>query len=742
ELHAPLAALYVELAQQTDDPTAQAAYWGNAAELYEQKLGDHAQALEASLRRLAADLSNRAHLQAVDRLAVSTKAYRRLNAVYDRLLKEAHDDGEKVDLLRRHAALLERDHPSDALDRVLRACALAPQDEALLESAESLAERTQRSEELLVVYDRRRTRSDDDADRVQLLLRAARLCDGALRDRERANQYLKLAIAAAADSDSLAAQVEAVALELDGDRPELGADAARRELVRSERDVAERAEPAVAVRLLLRAADMMRHQLDDERSAFDLLRQGVALQPSSDEMFKALLDLAERLKRLDAVDAHLARLIDETIEPAASVVLLRRRGALLEGPLNRFQDAASVYTKLLQIRPDDAEASSKLLASLRRSGRHQDLLLVLNKQLQRTRDRAQRVELLRQIATTWERDIKNRWEALDAWKAVLREAGDDEVALTSIDRLGKSRATGEGFGTSAAPPAAESNVAAQAVGAAELPSAAESAVSHEPPRAESLAAEPERDSSPASPAHQRETTSEHEPGPFDEPDSLSLPAGDDSAQLENAATAEWVKPVIAAGNGIAAISPRPIAVAPVEELSSSEELAALGASLGERAPEEVDVLDAHAPVDVDVMFDDDAPVFPRPTVPRERRSSSVPPPPPTLGRVSLPPRLPGAGRSVPVPVPGAVRSAPPRPPARLGTSVPQARPEPPGPLPSVRGSAPPPPPPGLSSLPRPPVVRPAAPASSAARGVSKPPPLPSKRPEGSSQPPPPSRKES
>jgi hypothetical protein len=729
QLHAPLAALYIELAQQTDDPKVQATYWGNAAEVYERTLGDHAQALEASLRRLAADLGNRAHLDAVDRLAVSTKAYRRLGAVYDRLLKEAHDEVEKVDLLSRHAALLEREHPGDALDRVLRACALAPGDEALLERAEILAERTQRSEELLVVYDRRRAGSDDDDDRVHLLLRAARLCDGALRDRERANQYLKLAIEAAADSDALAAQVEAAALELDSERPELGADAARRALVRSEREVAERADPAVAVRLLLRAADMMRRQLDDERSAFDLLRQGVALQPSSDEMFGALLELAERLKRLDAVDAHLSRLIDETIEPAASVVLLRRRGALLEGPLNRFQDAAAVYTKLLQIRPDDAEASTKLLASLRRSGRHQDLLLVLNKQLQRTRDRAVRVELLRQIATTWERDIKNRWEALDAWKAVLREAGEDEGARTAVERLGRSRATGEGFGTSAAPPAVQPEIAASSERATSAHDDAE-------PREGAATPRPGRVPVPV----ENEDTAEHKIGPFDEPDSLALPGSpSDSAQLDNAATAEWVKPVIAAGNGVAASRPRPIPtpiparVAEVDEPSSADELAALGASLGERAPEEVDVLE-HGHVDVDMMDEEDSAAFVRPPRPRERRSSSPPPPP---SRASAPPPLPGAARSLPAPLPAlSGRPAPPRPPARLGTSVPQQRPEPPGPLPSVRSSAPPPPPPGVSGLPRPPVVRPAAATSSAARGASKPPPLPSKRPDGSSQPPP------
>ena len=792
ELHAPLAALYVELAQQTDDPAVQARYWGSAAEVYENELGDDAQALEASLRRLAADLGNRTHLDAVDRLATRAKAYRRLGAVYDRLLKETRDDGEKVDLLRRHAVLLEREHPNDALDRVLRACALAPSDEALLERAEDLAERTQRSEELLVVYDRRRARSDDDADRVHLLLRAALLCDGALRDRERANQYLKLAIAAAADADALAAQVEAAALELDSARPELGADAARRALVRSQREVAERADPAVAVRLLLRAADLMRKQLDDERGAFDLLRQGVALQPTSDEVFAALLELADRLKRLDAVDAHLARLIDETIEPAATVVLLRRRGALLEGPLNRFQDAAAVYTKLLQLRPDDADATSKLLASLRRSGRHQDLLLVLNKQLQRTRDRDKRIELLRQIATSWERDIKNRWEAIDAWKAVTREAADDETALAALDRLGKSR--------TAAPdsPAASSSDAP----AAEAP-AAQDADPQTSPSLPLFAGSSERDGDQPEPRPDPTglgldgmplaTPGAAEATPIDQPaftsfgderaDGLDIAApapvtdATPSMQLETAATAQWLKPDLATGNGIVARNDEPAPETPAD--APLDDLDALDATLRQNTREEVDVLDGGAVehVDIDVMFEDNAgrsrPVPPRlpsvqafasgarsssaPPAPPGMRGSAPPPPPPA--RVSLPLPTPSAAapfsplpgqRSLPPPLPSMRGSAPPpAPPAAARASVPQSA-SLPLPPPSVArsSSVPPPPPsasPSLPGLPRPPIIRPPSATSAAQRGASKPPPLPSKRPSGASQgatqPPPPPRKE-
>ena len=169
-----LSALYVKLARETEDPAAQAQYWSSAAKLFETELGEPAQALEASLRMLATDLGNREYLAQVDRLGRATGAFKRLSQVYDRLLKQAEDDSDKVALLRRHADLLDESQPDDALDRILRACALSPHDEELLARAETLAHRTKRSEELL-----RRLRSAARAQRRRARQGAAAAARGA-----------------------------------------------------------------------------------------------------------------------------------------------------------------------------------------------------------------------------------------------------------------------------------------------------------------------------------------------------------------------------------------------------------------------------------------------------------------------------------------------------------------------------------------------------------------------------------
>jgi tetratricopeptide (TPR) repeat protein len=430
-----LAALYIQLAQRSADGPTQASYWRTAADIFERELHDSNQALEASLRMLATDLDNRDFLAQVDRLAAATKAFRRLTQVYDKLLKHDQSPTEHIKLLERLADLLEHDHPEEALARVLQACKLAPLDDTLLARAEALAQRSRRSEELLPLYDRRSESSLDDGEKVRLMLRAARLCDGALRDREQATQYLRKALGMAGTSAQLTSEVEAAARELDWARPDLGKDNARRALVRSYRETAQHADPELAERLVLRATQLLQSELDDERSAFDMLLQGISLLPGSDALYAALRAMADTRGRLDAIDAQLARSIEDATDLTTSLSVLRRRGSLLEDALGRFQDAAAVYAKLVAQKPDDNQASDRLRVNLRRSGRYQELLAALGKQLQRTPDGAARLGLLKEVASTWETDLRNRWEALDAWKLVLAEQPQDRDAHAALERL-------------------------------------------------------------------------------------------------------------------------------------------------------------------------------------------------------------------------------------------------------------------------------------------------------------------
>ena len=317
----------------------------------------------------------------------------------------------------------------------MQSSALAPADEALLAQAETLAARSDRGAELLSLCERQAAMAKDSSAQVEWLLRGARFASTAADDRASAHAYLEAALESARAELALWEQCVTFAQQLDTQAGGAEPNASLRALAAAHRRVAEHSEPAVGASLMLRASRLLEDRLDDARGAFDVLRAGSALFPLDENLYDNLLERAEAAGRLDALDAHLSRGVDDALDPRTAACLLARRARLLEGQLGRPDDAANVYAKLLQLRPDDLQAASKLRDSLRRARRFQDLLVVVHKQTLRAKRPEEKLELLKESAHVWELDLKNRWEAVDAWRKVLELAPGDNEALRALSRL-------------------------------------------------------------------------------------------------------------------------------------------------------------------------------------------------------------------------------------------------------------------------------------------------------------------
>ena len=434
---AQLAELFMQLATQSADVDEQRRRWIDSSKVLEGE--DDVRALEAMLRAYAIDLADEKMLDEVDRLAVAAEAWPRLAQVYEKLLRAVSTAKAKRKLLMRHAKLLDEraDQQSEALDRVLRACSLVPDDDDVLAVAEELAPRAGRAEELLHVYDVRKSKASDDTRRVDAILRAARLCDVTLQDRERAFQYIAQGIALTIRSPELIDTVERAVMRMDEERPELGNDDAKRTLVGVYSAIADDSEdnPVAGAELLLRAARLWEDPLGDTDRAMRALMTATSYA-ALPHVLDVLEELALRLNRHDAYDRHLAKLVEDALDQRTAADLLVRRGDLLEEKLERYDLAADVFRRLLLLRKGDEEAADRLLGCLRKGEKHQDLLVVLDQELARAKSDERRLRLLRESATVWEQKLGNRWEAQDTWKKVLDIDADDEEAREALARLG------------------------------------------------------------------------------------------------------------------------------------------------------------------------------------------------------------------------------------------------------------------------------------------------------------------
>ena len=187
--------------------------------------------------------------------------------------------------------------------------------------------------------------------------------------------------------------------------------------------------------LSLRAAKIFDSSLDDLESAYKTLERATALAPSAEDVLDALEQIANRASKLPALAKHLHQVADDAIDSSTASAVLRRLGALLEGPLEAPDRAAEAYKQLVMLRPRDVFAVGALRACLGAAGEHEELLTAIDRHLLVVTEQTERLSLLRQAANAWEVGLRNRFEARDAWKKVLALAPDDEDATGAIQRL-------------------------------------------------------------------------------------------------------------------------------------------------------------------------------------------------------------------------------------------------------------------------------------------------------------------
>jgi excisionase family DNA binding protein len=192
--------------------------------------------------------------------------------------------------------------------------------------------------------------------------------------------------------------------------------------------------PAQRALLLSRGAALLSDDLSDAPAAFDLLSAASVLMGAADPISERLEEFAHCHGFEGKLDTLYRDQIRECLDAESAAAWMRRRATLLDR-VGRSSDAADVYAQLLALSPGDAEILDRHAQALRKSDRHKDLLLALERRLERFNDPAREVDWLREIADLWENRLANRWESLDAWKRVLALRPADPEAKEAVKRL-------------------------------------------------------------------------------------------------------------------------------------------------------------------------------------------------------------------------------------------------------------------------------------------------------------------
>ena len=337
-----------------------------------------------------------------------------------------------------------------------------------LEAMEQIYLRQERWIDLLSAYERMAATAQGDDERVDYLVRMARICDDALADRGRSRELWQQVL-------QIRGRDAELLVELAGRFEAMGRWEELAQVLERQAEIAT--DPAARQRLHEKRGRILGDQLQDPNSALQSWKQVLQSDPDNVQALLALSDLYGDLQASEELRDTLQRLIAvasrEGREPelrssrpcgalrdeaAQFLIDLYRQLARVEeqrargggpppecGPSarirpstrggggapvdSRLADAAiDAWGRVLELDAADTAALDALEALLAGQARWQECVEVLERKLQLAGEEQQRVELLLRQAGVWRDGLGDTAAAIESFGRVLQLQPDNETA--------------------------------------------------------------------------------------------------------------------------------------------------------------------------------------------------------------------------------------------------------------------------------------------------------------------------
>jgi len=415
------------------------------AELCTERLHQNAVAIRIWKEILAESEETSQALQALEILAEREKDWETLATVLQSRVEAAASDDDRLDQLQRLGVIfMERLHrPVDAISvwervlkldsgntrvrRMLKDAYVAARDWA---SLETLYGEVDDWSGLTEVIGQAAERAEDPESIVDLSLRAAKLCGERIEDPHRAARYCERALAA--DPSSLEAAKGLLPIyEADRKWPRY---ATMLEII----EAGSGSDEGLDVRLerLASLQSVYLHRLRNPEASLGWATRAYLLAPSEPAVVAGLEESAEAVGAYaDLVALFRARLDNASVGDAERVDLQRRIAAIAGERLGESQESIRQLEAILELEPDDAEATAVLDRLYRAERRFGDLRSLYERRLRNVADDAEEWVLLNEVAQIEEEQLGDLPAAAERHWRILGNNPHDVDALCAVERL-------------------------------------------------------------------------------------------------------------------------------------------------------------------------------------------------------------------------------------------------------------------------------------------------------------------
>lgn len=182
-------------------------------------------------------------------------------------------------------------------------------------------------------------------------------------------------------------------------------------------------------------ADICERRLGDIDGALDAWGRMAAEYPRDPRPQKHIARIEKRARMWDNMVRVQEAELERAVDPRKRLDILKRLTQVYRDRQVNPDRAIELYNEILELSPNDVQATRALTALYDRAGDHEQVVEMLRDQYERSRSNTERVSLLRRLAELWHHELESPDEAVWACEEILHQAPADREAMARLQQI-------------------------------------------------------------------------------------------------------------------------------------------------------------------------------------------------------------------------------------------------------------------------------------------------------------------
>ena len=423
----PLVELYLNRLETQEETSSKTQLLRKIARVFEERLDDKNQSLEALVNALSIDFHDRDTARYLERMAQATGRWNEVIQTVNGWLKQQTAPEDKIRLCLHLAKWYGDDlgHPEYAQPYYAQIIQLDPLNVGATRQLASLYKKGGNWQQMGATLTRALDVATNDLDRKEILTDLGEVLDGHMQQTEQALTYFQRALEVDPQFVPALENLERIYTSRNQNR----------ELVDVlQRKVVALREPEEISATKLRVAQLYESSLGDAARAAQVYKEIVDSDPTHLHALRGLTRVYEALERWADLVTVLEKQLEVVTTERERIEALMHLATLQEEQFLKSDLAAPRLEQALEIDPTNDEAYFKLERNYRRLRLWPDLIRAYDRHIGITLDRKVKIELLGALAQVYADEAEDNDRAIEAYRNIVDL---DEQNVAALDALAK-----------------------------------------------------------------------------------------------------------------------------------------------------------------------------------------------------------------------------------------------------------------------------------------------------------------